>query len=732
MTACRTGEAVIQLRHETRPLGPLYEYTLSITSDATGNRAPEFPARVVRIGMPQDAVAGTPFGEPVTASDADGDPLTYSLAGGATEYFEIDRSTGQMTLGSAPLANIEIGATYVLHVAAMDPVNRTDTTIVLIAVTEPGTLPPDGDEDGDPPTDDPTPGPGPGGGPGPTGGGGGPSGPSPSTVDFEWTVKHDIEALAAANAAATGVWSGDGTLWVADNADGAADAIYAYDLETGERREELEFELDEKNRAPRGVWSDRITMWISDSGQNRLFAHDLASGERVGERDLALDRRNSASRGIWSDGKTMWVLDGGRRDALFAYDLQSGELLAECALDSANGDPRGLWSDGVTIWVSDHGAKRLFAYRLPLLPDEAEDSDVEDADADEKELERVRDEEFGESRELSKATNNSPRGIWSDGDVMYVADASDDKVYSYNMPDAIDARLASLSLSGVDIGEFLPGREEYEGVAGEGVAEATIEAAAMQRRTTVVIDPPDAGEEAEGHQVALEGLAEITVTVISADGNRGKTYRVRFPETGWDPVRDPWPHCLRGALSEGFSLVVFAGGGVEELITCAESRDIVAFYALHEGVYVSYLLGAPDFVNRAFGELFPDGLPVMAPLVAGSNGPPSADPFGDDPDDAGQPGPACLRGEIAPGFSLVVYAGGSVEDLVACAESRHVAALYALHDGVWISYTLAAQESANRPFRELYADGLPSITPLVARSEGPPAGGADWDGSASN
>ena len=64
----------------------------------------------------------------------------------------------------------------------------------------------------------------------------------------------------------------------------------------------------------------------------------------------------------------MWVLDG-RADALFAYGFESGELLAEYALDSANDDPRGIWSDGVTIWVSDHGAKRLIAYRLPVLPD---------------------------------------------------------------------------------------------------------------------------------------------------------------------------------------------------------------------------------------------------------------------------------------------------------------------------------------------------------------------------
>ena len=181
----------------------------------------------------------------------------------------------------------------------------------------------------------------------------------------------------------------------------------------------------------------------------------------------------------------MWVLDGGK-DSLFAYNLGSGDLLSEYALDSANGDPHGIWSDGVTVWVSDHGAKRLFAYRLPVLPDAETDPGEEDADDDARELERVR-KEF---TVLSRASNNSPRGIWSDGDVMYVADESDDRVYSYNMPDAIDARLASLTLSGVDIGEFDPRRPDYEAVVADGVTETTVEAEAMQRRTGVAIDPP--------------------------------------------------------------------------------------------------------------------------------------------------------------------------------------------------------------------------------------------------
>ena len=379
-------------------------------------------------------------------------------------------------------------------------------------------------------------------------------------------MTRDIETLDSGHEAPTGAWSDGTLLWIAENGDGADDAVYAYDLKTGERVEDREFELDESNRAPRGLWSNGKTAWVADSGQDRLFAYDLESGERVEEREVELDTRNRDPRGIWSDGTTVWVLDGGK-NALFAYDLASGELIAEYALDDANGDPRGLWSDGVTVWVSDHGAKRLFAYRL-AAPD-AETTTGEDEEA--APLERARDEEF---TELSRASNNSPRGIWSDGEVMYVADESDGRVYSYNLPDAIDARLASLTLSGVEFGEFSSRTEEYAGVLADGVTETTVAAEATQRRASVSIEPPDANLVAEGHQVAIEDVSEITVTVTSADESRTKVYRVRFGDAA--EAEQPVVACLRGAVTVGFSLLVYEGGSVEELVSCAQSRSVTA------------------------------------------------------------------------------------------------------------------------------------------------------------
>ena len=615
-------------------------------------------------GVPTDLSASTGGDTRINLSwtapgDDGGSPITgYKIEvspDGNANWTELVANTGNTTTTYAHIG-LAAGTTRHYRVSAINSAGAGDPSNIDDATTRPITGPITG------------------------GGGGGGGGPSPSKLDFEWTVTRDIEALDSGHDSPSGMWSDGSTLWLAENGDGADDSVYAYDLATGERVESREFALADTNRAPRGIWSDGETVWVSDSGRERLFAYRLADGERVEEREFALAERNSDARGIWSDEETMWVLDS-RADALFVYDFESGELLGEYELDAANDDPRGVWSDGVTIWVSDHGAKRLFAYRLPVLPDAETDPGEEDADDDARELERVRDEEFSM---LSRASNNSPRGIWSGGDVMYVADESDDRVYSYNMPDAADARLASLTLSGVDIGEFDPGRTEYEAVVADGVTATTVEAGAMQPRTDIAIDPPDADTEADGYQVALEDLGEITVTVISRDGSRTRVYRVRFPETGWDPARDPWPHCLRGAVSEGFSLVVYEGGSVAELVSCAESRDIVTVYVLHEGVYVSYILGAPDFVNAGFVELFPDGLPPITPLIVGSNGPPSADPFADLEDGGRQPWPECLRGDIAEGFSLVVHEGGSVDELEACAQSRDVAALYALSEGEFV------------------------------------------------
>ena len=213
--------------------------------------------------------------------------------------------------------------------------------------------------------------------------------------------------------------------------------------------------------------------------------------------------------------------------------------------------------------------------------------------------------------------------------------------------------------------------------------------------------------------------------MTSADESRTKVYLVRF---GQEQAAGPAPDCLRGAVGIGFSLLVYAGGSVEELVRPARraAHVTVRLRPCTSGEYVSYIIGAPAFANQSFRELYTDGVPSLTPLTASSEGPPSADPVGDSggsPDgDSPQLWAECLRGEIVSGFSLVLSEGGSVDDLAACATDHGVTALYTLDEGEWVSYIVGAPELVNAAFRELFAAGLPAATPLVTKGEGPPEG----------
>ena len=427
-----------------------------------------------------------------------------------------------------------------------------------------------------------------GGGGGGGGGGGPPPDPIPSDADFDWNVTRDIESLDRDNDLPTGIWSDGETLWVIENSASGADRVFAYDLLTGERQQDAEFELESRNRFSHGIWSDGEIVWVADSGQDQLFAYDLATGERLEERELELAERNRDPRGIWSDSETLYVLDGVKR-ALFVYDFETGELFAEYPFDKLNNSPRGIWSDGVTLWVSDDGAKRLFAYEV-------------DGEA----LTRNEDLEFT-FRPLLKAGNGAARGIWSDGDVMYVVDEQDDQIYTYNIPDATIAQLTSLNLSDVEIGEFSSGRRAYTGMADSSATVTTVEAIATQESATVAIAPTDVdGDPSSGHQITLEAETTITVTVRSADGSRTKSYVVQVSK----------PPCLGGLTEDRLSEVTFIGGSVSELEACVRSQNIAALHYWTDSAWLLLAPDAPEFLSRPFRQHFANGVAADSAFVA--------------------------------------------------------------------------------------------------------------------
>ena len=549
------------------------------TKPATNER-PVFAELSTTRSIGQGPYAGRSIGAPVRTTDPDtGDVLTYSLSGTDADLFDIDPATGQ--LRTKAVLDSETRTTYKVTVDVHDGYDASygftsdsrDTsiqvTITVTAVRTPITS----------------------GGSGSSGGGGGggpPPVPVPSDADLDWNVTLDIESLDREHDLPTGVWSDGQTVWIVDNAAAGADSLFAYELQSGERQADRELELDRRNRFSHGIWSDGELVWIADSGQDRLFVYHLESGERNEERELELAERNSDPRGIWSDSEVIYVLDS-VKDALFVYNLEAGDLLAEHALDKLNRSPRGIWSDGVAIWVSDDGAKRLFAYEVG---DTA--------------LTRKEDLEFT-FRSLLKAGNGDPRGIWSDGDVVWVVDEQDDKVYSYNIPDAIVARLSSLTLSELEIGAFSPARLDYAASAEFDQTATSVAAEATTEVATVVVQPSDTDSDPEnGHQVNLQTDTPITITVTSGDGSRTTTYRVLVSR----------PSCLDGLSTEPLSEVSFVGGSVGELETCARSHNLSAFYHQLDGVWTAFFLDAPEFLSRPFRDRFAEGLSPGETLIA--------------------------------------------------------------------------------------------------------------------
>ncbi len=276
----------------------------------------------------------------------------------------------------------------------------------------------------------------------------------------------------------------------------------------------------------------------------------------------------------------MYVLDS-VKDTLFVYDLQTGELRAEHRLDKLNKSPRGLWSDGVTFWVSDGGAKRLFAYEF-----------------DDSGMTRNEDLEFT-FRSLLRAGNGAPRGIWSDGHIIYVVDEQDQRAYSYNLPDAIITLLSSLTVSDVEFGEFYAGELEYRGTVDAGLVQTTVEASAAHEGALIVIAPDDAdADPANGHQVAIAEGTVIEVAVSSADGSRTRRYRVLIEIVNRAPL-----------AAEIAALELTAGGEPARL-------NLAEFFSDPDGDPLSYTVGAaanPEVATVALT----DAVLTITPLSVG-------------------------------------------------------------------------------------------------------------------
>ena len=270
-----------------------------------------------------------------------------------------------------------------------------------------------------------------------------------------------------------GVWSDGSTMWVlSDN--GSASKLLAYGLATGARLSGNDIALASYNSKPQGIWSDGTVMWVADWDDEKLYAYDLHLGTRAANHDIVLDDHNTAPRGIVGGIYVIHVVDVSD-DHVYAYNRANGDRwqFMEFDLHDDNDEAWGiLWQDG-SYWVSDQRDQMLYRYtdlgsgrfdktaalRLPL-----ENADSRGIWTDGETIWIVDDHDSHVYATLQKGFRHpdddvsirdvsAPEGIWTDGDTLWVADSGamgSSLLLGYHLSDGSRAGDKDIALTGTN------------------------------------------------------------------------------------------------------------------------------------------------------------------------------------------------------------------------------------------------------------------------------------------
>ena len=107
--------------------------TINVTD---ANDRPVFPNETASREIAEHSTHGSLVGDPVAATDQDGDTLTYSLAGTDAALFRINEETGQITVEEDTELDFETRMTYALMVVANDGKGASTDIPVTINVTD--------------------------------------------------------------------------------------------------------------------------------------------------------------------------------------------------------------------------------------------------------------------------------------------------------------------------------------------------------------------------------------------------------------------------------------------------------------------------------------------------------------------------------------------------------------------------------------------------------------------
>ena len=314
------------------------------------------------------------------------------------------------------------------------------------------------------------------------------------------------------------------TLWIGFRGDST---LQAFDRSTGERYEDSDLTV---GHPARGMWCDGETVWYTTKNdQSKIFAYDMATGTRRQDEEfdisgLSFNSGRSSRAGIWggplgvvSDGETMWVGSDRNNDRNWLYALDMDTRARKPGSDIAVGGdryfrPKGLWSDGKIVWVAATINTTVRAYDIATRA-------------------RVKSLEF----EVADFEHNGSWGLWSDGAHMWVSNFRYGKVRAYPMPEAYGPRLDTVEVSGVEL--VRSSWREYRGHVARDTASVTVTAVAADDEHTVTFGTDDADPDTEGHQWSLV-LGDNTLEVTVSDGALSRIFTITVVRVDVDALSD--------------------------------------------------------------------------------------------------------------------------------------------------------------------------------------------------
>ena len=105
-------------------------------SGQTNNTAPAFASAADARSVPENTPPGQDIGAPITATDPDGDSLTYTLAGVDAASFDIEAESGQLKTKAGVTYDHEVQASYAVTVRATDPLDAGAIIAVTVHLTD--------------------------------------------------------------------------------------------------------------------------------------------------------------------------------------------------------------------------------------------------------------------------------------------------------------------------------------------------------------------------------------------------------------------------------------------------------------------------------------------------------------------------------------------------------------------------------------------------------------------